>query len=54
LQPLAAFDEQKENTGAEAEQHDGNAGGDAPEGSGGRGIVAWWWCQGRVAEKNRP
>ena len=31
LQPLEPFDEQKENAGPETEQHDGNAGGDAPE-----------------------
>ena len=37
---MAAFDEQKENVRSEAEEHDGDAGGDAPERAGGRAAVA--------------
>jgi len=39
LQPLEPFDEQKENPGAEAEQHYGDAGGDAPKRAGGRATI---------------
>jgi len=36
LQPFAPFDEQEKHAGAKAEQHDGNAAGDAPKRAGGR------------------
>lgn len=39
FQPLEPFDEQKENTWAEAEQHNGDAGGNAPERAGGRAAI---------------
>ncbi len=39
FQPREPFDEQKENARAEAEEHDGDAGGDAPESAGGRAAI---------------
>jgi hypothetical protein len=35
----ATLDEQEKNAGAETKEHDGNAGGDAPESSGGRAAI---------------
>jgi hypothetical protein len=39
FQPLEPFDEQEEHARAEAEEHDGNAGGNAPERAGGRATI---------------
>jgi hypothetical protein len=39
LQLSAAFDEQEEHAGAEAEQHHGKAGGDTPESADGRATI---------------
>jgi len=39
VQPFESFHEQEEHAGAEAEQREGNSGGDAPEGAGGRTTI---------------